>query len=138
MGTPAADIDQAITFADNNIAEVSYGVASPTAPPTESLYVQMNLWIVGMFSEATGIFPPSEDATRDPGQRAVTDWYAQHLIAVDEIEGTAVGASGALGTAAVINAVSRALWAVKFATINGDITAPQQTAVVTLFNTVWA
>lgn len=137
MGTPAATIDDAIDLADNNVAFVSYGNPVGPVAPTESLLTQMNLWIAGMFLSSS-IFPPNENQTHDPGQRSVTDWYAQHLIAVLEIEGPGVGAAGVVGTSAVINAVSRVLWAVKFATTNGEITAAQQTAVVNLYNTVWA
>lgn len=133
MGTPAANIDEAIDFADNNIAEVAYGAAGT---PTESLLTQFDLWIAGMFA-TTGIFVPSANET-SPLQRAVTNWYPQHVLARAEIEGPAVGDASIMGVAAVINAVSRVLWAVKYATINSKITAAQQTAVVNLYNTVWA
>lgn len=129
----AANINEAIQFAATDIAEVSY-----VNPPARSLLVQMNAWIAGMFSEATGIFKPSINDDKSPGQRPVTDWFGQHLIAKSKIEGAAVGAAGVVGTSAVIDAVVRVLSAVKFATVAGNITAGQQTAVVTLYNTVWA
>ncbi len=127
----AANIDEVITFAALDIAEVSYG-------GVDSLLVQTNLWIAGMFSQATGIYPPSQDAQMNPGQRPVTNWYAAHVLARAEIEGPGPGQSGVVGTSSVINAVVRVASAVKFATINGFVTTAQQTAVVTLYNAVWA
>lgn len=135
MPAPAANIDEAIAFAPNYIAQVSYGTV---APPALSLKTQTELWIAGMFSEATGIFPPSGDPILNPGQRVVTNWLSAHVIALGEIEGPAAGDAGVVGTSAVINAVERVLFAVKFGVVNGNITALQQTAVVALFNTVWA
>jgi hypothetical protein len=130
MPAPAADIDEAIEFAPNYIAQVAYG-AGP-----ETLSSQFALWLAGMFSEATGIFPPSNDIT--PGQRVVTNWLAQHVLAESAIEGTMVGDAGVVGASAVIDATTRVLWAVKFGVINGDITGAQETSVVTLFNTCWS
>src|SRR5678815_3531350 len=95
MGTPAADIDEAIDTCDNNVAEVAYGAGS--GPPTLSLYDQFQLWIAGMFSEATGIFKPSGNETSS-NQRVVTDWLSQHIIARSEIEGQAIGDAGIVGT----------------------------------------
>ena len=126
----AATIDDVIVFAPTDIAEVSYdGVLS--------LFTQMNLWTDGMFSEATGIYVPAQDSQRNPGQRPVTDWLGEHVMAIAAIEGPGVGASSVVGTSACINAVTRVASAVKFATINGYVTAAQQTAVVTLYNAVW-
>jgi hypothetical protein len=127
---PAANIDDVIASCADDIATVSYdGV--------HSLYTQMSAWITGMFSEATGIFPPSLNETRNPGQRVVTDWYAQHLMAKAAIEGTGVGTSGVVGTSACIDAVYRVANAVKYGVTNGYITSAQQTAVVTLYNATW-
>ena len=130
----AADIDEAIDFCDNNVADVAYG---DPPPATQSLLTQFDAWVAGMFSEATGIFVPSANQT-SPNQRSVTNWYAQHVLARSEIEGPAIGDASIMGVAGVINAVSRVLWAVKYATINSKITAAQETAVVALYNTVWA
>lgn len=130
---PAANIDQAIAFSGDYIAAVSYG-------GIKSLATQFNLWIAGMFSESTGIYKPSANppVQAAPGPRTVTDWFAEHLMAAAAIEGPGIGQSGVVGTSAVIDAVSRVLSAVKFAVINGFISAGQQTATVTLFNTCWA
>jgi hypothetical protein len=127
---PAANIDEVIAFASTDVAEVSYGI-------TDSLFVQNDLWIDGLFAAVTGIFPPSQNAVRNPGQRPVTDWLATNLMAQADIEGPAIGDSGVVGTSAVINAVVRTASAVKFSTINGLTTAPQEAAVVALYNAVW-
>lgn len=130
---PAANIDQAIALSASDIATLSYGGA-------QSLYTRMNAWIAGMFSEATGIFKPSANPgveVQAQQQRVVTDWLAQHKLALSEIEGQLAGQSGLIGTSAVINAVVRALYAVKYAVINGQATAAQQTAVVALYNLSW-
>jgi hypothetical protein len=126
---PAADIDDVIAMASTDIATLSYG-------GVKSLFTQMGLWIAGVFQPG-GIFPPASDGAMTPGQRPVTDWYAQHLLAKAAIEGPAVGASGVVGTSATIDAVVRVATAVKFATIAGYTSAAQQTAVVALYNTVW-
>ena len=126
----AANIDDVIAFSTVDIAEVSYG-------GVDSLFVQMGLWNDGMFLEA-GIFPPSADLQLNPGQRVATDWYGSSLMASSEIEGPGVGASGVVGTAACINAVVRTAYAVKYGVINGYVTTAQQTAVVALYNAVWA
>lgn len=128
---PAGNIDDVIAFASTDIAEVSYLSGL-------SLLTQMNAWIAGMYSEATGIFKPSVNEANTPGQRPVTNWYAEHLIARDQIEGPAPGQSGVVGTSACIDAVVRVACAVKQAKIAGFISATQQTAVVTLYNVVWA
>lgn len=130
---PAANIDQAIQFAEFDIAAQAYA-------GVESTYTNMLAWIAGIFSQATGIFPPSADppaSSQNMGQRVVTDWLGQSLIARDAIEGQGVGGASVLGVAAVVNVVVRVLYAVKFAFINGQATAGQQTAVVALYNLVW-
>lgn len=126
----ALNIDEAIAFAPTDIAEVSYGGIL-------SLFTQMNLWLAGMFSEPTGIFPPSNNATQ-AGQQRVTNWLFTNLQARDAIEGPGPGASGLVSTTACINAVVRTLSAVKFAQNDGAITPAQQAAVVALYNAVWA
>lgn len=130
---PAATIDDCISLAADNIAAITYG-APP--PPTISLLAQMNAWIDGMFG-STGVFPPAQNLRRDPGQRLVTDWLYAHLAARDSIEGPLPGDAGLLSASDCINAVVRGLCAVKYAQIDGEITAAQQNAVVALFNTVW-
>ncbi len=126
----ASNIDDVIAFAALDIAQISYG-------GVDSLLTQTDLWIAGMFAQA-GIFPPSENEQKSPGQRPVTDWLAAHLMARAEIEGPLAGDSGVVGTSAVINAVVRVASAVKLATIATYITSAQQTAVVALYNAVWA
>jgi hypothetical protein len=125
----AVTITDVINDAANDIAAVSYG-------GTQSLFTQMNLWTNGMFGPS-GIFPAADNPQKNPGQRPVSNWYVTHLQAINVIEGPGVGQSGVVGTSAVINAVERAAYAVKFAVINGYITAGQQTAVIALYNTVW-
>lgn len=127
----AANISEAIAYAPGDIAEVSYQAVL-------SLNTQMLAWIAGMFSEATGIFKPSVNDAQSPGQRPVTNWYFTNLQARSAIEGPGVGASGLVGTTACIDAVVRALSAVKDARTAGTITAGQETAVVALYNLVWA
>jgi hypothetical protein len=128
----ATNIDEAVAFASDNIAILSYGGVL-------SLYTQFQTWIAGMFSEATGIYKPSANPAQAAaaGPRVVTDWLATHLLAQQQIEGTTPGSSELVGTSAVIDAVTRVLSAVKFATINAKITAGQQAATVVLFNLAW-
>jgi hypothetical protein len=141
----ALTIDEAIAFASDNIANLSYGNVF-------SLYTRFQSWITGMFSEATGIYKPSANPAQaaPAGPRVVTDWLANHLMAQQLIEGPLAGQglgsfsynnnpgwSGVIGTSAVSDAVTRVLSAVKFATINSQITAGQQTATVALFNLTW-
>lgn len=135
MPPPAVTIDDAIAFAPSYIALVSY---ENPGPPTLSLFAQFQLWITGMFSEPTGVFPPSDNPAQNPGQRVVTNWLTQHVLARRAIEGPGVGAAGAVGTSAVVDAVTRALYATKYGVINGNISSAQETAVIALFNTVWA
>jgi len=123
----ASNIDDVIAFAATDVANVSYlGV--------KSLFAQTNLWIVGMF---TTIFPPAANSQGNPGQRLVTDWNITTLMARDAIEGPLAGQSKLVGTCAVIDAVERAAYAVKYARLAGAITAAQQTAVVALYNATW-
>lgn len=128
---PATNIDEVIEFASTDIALVTYG-------GVDSLDVQMGLWTDGMFG-ASGIFPPAANGAPSApiGQRAVSDWYGQHLIARGEIEGVGIGAAGLIGNSAVTNAVVRAAYAVKYATLNSQISVAQQTAVVALYNATW-
>jgi hypothetical protein len=126
----AADIDEAIQFAPEDIANDTYnGILS--------IYLQMGLWIDGLFSAATGIFPPSANGNGNPGQRAITGWYYTSLAARAAIEGPLPNNCGLIGQAAVTNAVSRVLNAVKFAAENDQITFAQRDLVVTLYNDVW-
>jgi hypothetical protein len=132
----AVTIDDAIAYASGDIAALSYG-------GVKSLYTQMGLWIAGMFgttldaSSTTGIFPPSQNATKDPGQKVVTNWVSQSVLAKAAIEGTTAGSSKVPGTSAVIEAVVRALYAVKFGTTANYITTTQRTAVIALYNLTW-
>jgi len=133
----ATNIDDVIAYAATDIAALAYG-------GVKALYTQMGLWNVGMFSTPAaptgGIFPPNADATAvlpEGGQRLVTDWFAQSVLAKNAIEGTGVSSAGVVGTSACIDAVTRVAYAVKYARAAGVISAAQQTAVVTLFNTVW-
>lgn len=126
---PAANIDEVIAKTATDVANVSYlGV--------HSTFVQMGLWIDGLFGVA-GIFPPSQNDQADPGQRPVTNWLATHLMAKTAIEGPGVGQALLVGTSAVINAVERVAYAVKYATLAGRITSGQQAAAVVAYNTFW-
>lgn len=127
---PVATITEAIQVAATDIAALSYG-------GVDSLSVQQQLWIDAIFGELAGVFPPSQNLTRDPGQRLVTDWLYTNLAAKRAIEGVGVGASGVVGTSAVIDAVERTLLAVRDATLAGEITTAKQTLVVTAYNSVW-
>lgn len=132
MTPDATTIDEAIEATANYVAQVTYG---NDLPPTLSLATQMALWTAGMFGPA-GIYPPS--GYPDVGQRKVSDWFAQHVIAQGEIEGPAIGDGGVIGAGAVGNAVIRVLYAVKVANADGAITQAQEDATVALFNTSWA
>ena len=127
---PAVTIDDVITLAPTDIADLSYG-------GVKSLYTQMGLWIAGMFASTTAIFPASANDGQYPNQRVVTDWYAQHELALVSIEGQGVGQSGVIGTSEVINAVVRVAYAVKNAQAAALISGAQVAAVITLYNATW-
>ena len=128
----AANIDDVIAMAPTDIAIVSYG-------GVESLFVQMSLWIDGMFRPPQAIFPPALDDNRNPGQRPVTDWLGTHVQAraLVALEGLLAGQSGVVGTSACIDAVVRVASAVRIANILGFILPIQENAVVSLYNAVW-
>lgn len=125
----AANIDEAIAEAAEKIAAASLSGAV-------SLFDQWELWIAGVFSEATGIFPPSVNT---PNRRAVRDWVAAHVLARAVVEGEGTGNTDttSVSVAACADACARVLSAVKFAVINGEAEASQETDMVTLFNSVW-
>lgn len=125
MTTPATNIQEAIDLAADNIAEIAYdGVVS--------LATRMTQWTDGMFA-ANGIYTDVESTS----QRRVIDWYGPTRRAQAEIEGPNPGDAGLIGTSAVIDAVTRALSAVRDSALAGAITAGQETDTVTLFNTAW-
>lgn len=132
----ATNIDDVIAMCGTDIPVLSYG-------GVDSLKVQMGLWNVGMYGSPgdpnAGIFPPKDTVGREfvTSQRPVSDWSAASELALADIEGPGVGQSGPVGTSACVDAVMRAASAVKYATIAGQITAAQQTAVVALYNLVW-
>ena len=134
----AANIDEVIAFCATDIAHAAYGGAAP------SLFMRMGQWNAGMFSNPSdvngGIFPPqrNEQSTNaEDGQRRVTDWLAESLMARAAIEGPGISDPQVVGTSACINAVTRVANAVKYAALATAITGAQQSAVVTLYNTVW-
>lgn len=127
MTTPAVTIQDAIDFCADNIAELVFdGVVDVSA--------RASAWIAAMFEDA-GAFPPSDNP--NAGQRRVIDWYPTNLVAVDEIEAAGAGGCGLLGSAALINAVTRTLCAVRDARLAGAITVAQQTATIAAFNAQW-
>ena len=128
--TVAVTIDDVINYAQQDLPIIAYDISYAL-----SLFTQVGLWSTGMFSEASGIFPPSENEVANPGQRPVSNWMGTTLQALDSIEGPAVGDAALVGTSTSVNAVVRAASAVKYATINGYITAGNQTAVIALYNT---
>lgn len=124
MPPAATTIPECIEFCPNYTALVAYESA-------DSLLTQFDLWLAGLFG-AAGVFPqPNGNASATV--RAITNWYAQHVIAREEIEGPLAGDAGPVGVAAVINAVVRILYA-----INTHATNAQKTAVIALFNTCFA
>ena len=123
----AANIDQAITFAPGDIANIAYDTSLMF-----SLFTQMGLWVTGIF---TTIFAPEDDDTAYPNQRVVTDWNFTNQAALDSIEGPAIGDAELPGTTNTIDAVVRTLTAVKYGTINGYVSGADETLVVTLYNT---
>lgn len=128
---PVANIDEAIAQGPNLIAVISYDA-------TESLDTHMGTWIDEMFATTSAVFPPPAAGTETPApERTVRDWYHWNLIARSRIEGTGNTASGAFGTAAVIDAVVRTCNAAKFAESAGNISAGQLAAVVAAFNLAW-
>ena len=124
---PATDIDEAIAFAADAIATVSYD-------PSASLLTQFNIWIQGTFTAPTAVFPAVANSDKT---RTVTDWLGEHLLAQQLILGTGNTDTGPVGTSEVIDACTRVLSAVKFANINGYITQAQEDAMVFLFNALW-
>lgn len=121
-----ANIDEAIAQANDLINDASYDGAV-------SLLTQWNLWIDGLLGGA-GVFPSDINT---PAARSVRDWLPAHLAARDAIEGPGNTDSGPTGTSACSSVCARVLSAIKFAVINGEATAGQETATVALFNVVW-
>ncbi|HLU38448.1 MAG TPA: hypothetical protein VK081_03630 [Planctomycetota bacterium] len=126
MTTPATNIQEAIDLAADNIAELAYdGIVS--------LAARMVDWTDGMFVGPAGIYV---DVQSD-NQRRVLDWFGATRRAQAEIEGPNPGDAGLIGTSAVIDAVTRALCAVRDSALAGAISSAQETDTVTLFNTAW-
>lgn len=126
MTTPATTIQEAIDLAADNIAELSYdGVVA--------LASRMTDWVDGMFVAPAGIYIDVDSTS----QRRVLDWFGPTRRAQAEIEGPNPGDSGLIGTSAVIDAVTRALCAVRDSALAGAISATQETDTVTLFNLAW-
>jgi len=120
----AANIDQAITDVDTDIAAISASAA-------RSLFGEAGVWISGMFGD-TGIFGDTSIE-----ERTVSSWEAPTFLAQSLIEGPGNLDSTPFSSTAMIDRVFRALNAVKFANINGFITQVQEDAVVALYNLAW-
>jgi hypothetical protein len=127
--TPAADIQDAIEFCADNIAELSYA-------NVVSIKTRMTAWIAELFgapTSTTAIFTNVESA----GQRRVLDWWAFNIQANEAIEGPLPGDASIGSTCGVIDVVSRTLCAVQAAQDAGAITQAQEDDVVAAFNTEW-
>jgi len=132
----AANIDEVIEFAALDVGQTAWiGALDFTA-----LLAALDNWIAGMFSEATGIFPPSLDDQMNPGQRPVTNWLAAHVQARAAVDAALnpVPLNDIIAPSSVIDAVVRVASAAKFAQADGFITALQVAAIVTLYNLEWA
>lgn len=120
----SADIDEALDDIVNDIGGAEATVVANYAT-----------WITEMFT-STGFNPPGTFWDPDnEEQRSVYDWVIPGLQTQREIN--LVG-NGQLGANLAINTVQKTLLAVKFATINGRITADQETSVVTAYTNAWA
>lgn len=128
MGIPAANIDEAIANAAFNVHDTSVDAA-------KSLLTQLDVWVASMFP-AAGLVGNDNDR----GVRTVRDWFAATLLARREVvaEGAGNTDTTILSESPVSDALTRSLWAVKFATIDGNIAAGVEANVVTAFNTAWA
>jgi|SRR5271154_2172619 len=127
---PAVTIDDVITQCGLKIANLAYVTGNGFYNQNQAV----PNWIAGMFSQTSGIFPPSSDQLVK--QRVVTNWLAQHKIA-QALLIPADFLQQPDSTSAVIDAVFRVANAVKFAVIDNLITVGQQNAVIALFNTTW-
>lgn len=120
----AADIDEAIAFAAENVIGKEATLTAAFAS-----------WIVIFTDQLPAPGPPFDPSNLD--QRSVRDWYGPNLIVQREIDLTDFG-TRLLSVSKSIDVVSRTLFAVKFATIGVRITAGQESSVVTQYNTAWA
>lgn len=120
----AANIDEAI-------AEVAIDVTVKIG----TLVADMNLWLV-IFGDGLPAPGAAFDQSR-PGNRLVRNWQAPTRQVLGDLTPDA-GTQTANDSQAVIEVVFRCLHAVKFAAIDGLITANQQTSIVNQYNTAWA
>ncbi len=126
MTTVAANIQQAIDYCAGNIGQLTFNGAV-------SISARMTTWISTLFSGASPIFADPASAN----ERTVSDWRIQSDIAKAQIEGAGAGQCGLVGCSAVIDAVTRALFATRDAALASRITTTQRDAVVAAFNTNW-
>lgn len=131
MTTPAANIQQAIDYCAGNIGLLTFNGAV-------SIDARMGTWISTLFGASAGIFPlPADNSEQSPNERTVTNWHVWNDIARAQIEAVGAGGCGLIGCSAVIDAVTRTLFAVRDAAAASRITVAQRNAVVTAFNTNW-
>ena len=117
----ATTVAECIDFTPGYVANVAYVL-------DENLHTQFSAWIAGLFGPS-GIYADGGSST----QRMIVNWYAQHVIALSEFEGTGTGEAGPIAVAGTINAVVRVLYS-----IDSLATNAQKTAVVALFNSSFA
>jgi hypothetical protein len=125
----AANIDEAIQYAPQNVADISRN-------PGLTLLNRLDDWTGTMFSP--GALVGNDDLR---GVRTVRDWYGPTLLArqtvVSEDDPDLLTGSTLIGESQVIDVLVRTLWAVKYATINGDIAAGVEANVVLAYNAAW-
>ena len=138
----AIDIDQAIEFSARNVADIS-------ALAGTELLDRLDQWIAAMFPPGAivGAATPTEEPRRPV--RTVADWDGPTLLAREVVVAetppalthrealVAVTGYTINSESAVTDTLSRTLWAVKYATINGDIAAGVEANVVAAYNAAW-
>ena len=112
----AATIDEAI---DDCIVDIP-------AVLDASVVTRMGTWVSGVFGNS-GIFANADTFNI----RQVRNWYYPSLFAQGETTNDFNGKNIA------VDIVTRVLFAVKYAEINGYITTAQRDATVTAYNTAW-
>lgn len=126
MTTAAANIQEAIDYCAANVGQLTFDGAV-------SIDTRMGTWISTVFTGSAAIFASPESAN----ERTVSDWRIYSDMAKAKIEGAGAGQCGLVGCSAVIDAVTRVLFATRDAAQAGRITTTQRDAVVAAFNTNW-
>lgn len=129
----AANIDEAIEFSPQNVADISRNAGI-------ALLTRLNTWIAAVFATGATF---GGTAAGEPSRelRTVADWYGPSMLAREVVSGES-DPDPLLGTtliseSAVVDVLTRTLWAVKYGVISGYFDVSLQTATVASYNTAW-